>query len=219
MITAIFLVEWLAGWASVQSSADSSLLGQAAPVLAVSALVYVAVAINEEFTFRGYQLRNLAEGLAGRWVRPSLAIALALCLSAVAFGLSHLGNRNASAVTTSNIVLGGLAFGLPFVLTGELAMSLGLHFAWNFCQGTVYGFPVSGHAPARPMLVLVQEGPALWTGGQFGPEGGLLGVVAIFLSVVLGLLWIGWRHERLRVRASLAIPALRLARSNASGPF
>jgi CAAX protease family protein len=189
-------------------------LGQAALVLAVSTLVYLAVAINEEFTFRGYQLRNLSEGLAGRWVRPSLAIVLSLCLSAVAFGLSHLGNRNASAITTSNIVLGGLAFGLPFVLTGELAMSLGLHFAWNFCQGTVYGFPVSGHAPARPLLILVQEGPALWTGGPFGPEGGLLGVVAIFLSVVLGLLWIAWRHERLRICASLAIPGLRLAPSD-----
>src|SRR5262249_21704701 len=137
------------------------------------------------------------------------AIVLALGLSALAFGLSHLGNRNASAVTTSNIVLGGLAFGLPYVLTGELAMSLGLHFAWNFCQGTVYGFPVSDHAPAQPMLVLVQAGRAFGTGGQFGPEGGLLGVVAIFLSFIVGLLWIGWRQERLTICASLPIPGLR----------
>jgi membrane protease YdiL (CAAX protease family) len=210
MVTGIFLVEYLAGWITVRASPDSSSLLVLAEVLLASLLVYVAVGINEEFTFRGYQLRNLAEGLAGQWIGPTLAVVLALCISATAFGLSHLGNRNASVVSTANIVLGGLAFGLPFVLTGELAMPLGLHIAWNFCEGTVYGFAVSGHAPIRPILAVEQGGPELWTGGAFGPEAGLLAVVAIVLGCAGGVLWISWRCKRLAVHVQLAVYQPRL---------
>jgi membrane protease YdiL (CAAX protease family) len=205
MMTGIFLIEWRAGWISVRASPETSSPLIMCTVLLASLLVYVAVGINEEFTFRGYQLRNLAEGLAGRWVSPTPAIVLALCISATAFGLSHLWNRNASVVTTANIVLGGLAFGLPYVLTGELAIPLGLHISWNLCQGTVFGFPVSGHVPIRPMIALEQGGPVLWTGGEFGPEGGLLAIVATGLSVALGVLWIAWRSKRLTVNVHLAV--------------
>jgi membrane protease YdiL (CAAX protease family) len=202
VISGIFVIEYLAGWISVQASPESPLvMGE---VLLASLLVYVAVGINEELTFRGYQLRNLAEGLASRRIGRASAIMLALGMSATAFGLSHLANRNASAVTTANIVLGGVAFGLPYVLTGELAMSIGLHISWNFCAGTVYGFAVSGHAPVRPMIVLQQRGPGLWTGGEFGPEGGLLAIIAIGLSVMLGVLWIARRTNRLSVHVDLA---------------
>jgi membrane protease YdiL (CAAX protease family) len=204
LLSGIFLVEYLAGWVTVRASPEAGSPLVLAAVLLASLLAYLAVGLNEEFTFRGYQLRNLAEGLAGPRVGPRLAVVLALCVSATAFGLTHLNNRNASAVSTANIVLGGLAFGLPYVLTGELAIPLGLHIAWNFCEGTVYGFPVSGHAPVRPMLVLEQGGPELWTGGQFGPEGGLLAVVGIVLACAVGLLWIAWRQGRLALDVRLA---------------
>jgi membrane protease YdiL (CAAX protease family) len=205
LVSGIFLVEYQAGWVSVRASPDSSSPLALATVLLVSLLVYVAVGLNEELTFRGYELRNLAEGLAGRRVSPRLAVVLALGISATAFGLSHLGNNNASAVSTANIVLGGLAFGLPYVLTGELALPLGLHISWNFCQGTVYGLRVSGHSPIRPMLVVEQGGPGLWTGGDFGPEAGLLTVGAIVLGCALGTLWIAWRRKRLAMHEQLAV--------------
>jgi membrane protease YdiL (CAAX protease family) len=205
IISGIFIVEWLAGWISVRASPDSGSPLVMGEVLLVSLLVYAAVGINEELTFRGYELRNLAEGLAGRWIGHASAVVLALCASATAFGLLHWKNQSASAVTTANIVLGGLAFGLPYVLTGELAMSIGLHISWNFCEGTIYGFFVSGHEPIRPMILIEQGGPVRWTGGKFGPEGGLLAVLAIALSVMLGLLWIAWRNRHLRVRVELAV--------------
>jgi membrane protease YdiL (CAAX protease family) len=194
LLTGIFLIEYLAGWISIRAAPDTTSPLVLLQVLLASLLVYTAIGINEEFTFRGYQLRNLAEGLAGRRLGPTLAVVLALCMTGTVFGLSHLGNRNASLVSTANIVLGGLAFGLPYVLTGELAMPLGLHIAWNFCQGAVYGFPVSGHPPSRPILLLEQGGPAVWTGGEFGPEAGLVAVIAILLGGILAVLWIALRR-------------------------
>jgi membrane protease YdiL (CAAX protease family) len=204
MVTGIFGCEYWAGWISVRASPDCGSPLLLTQVLLVSLLVYAAVGLNEEFTFRGYQLRNLAEGLSGRWIGPRLAVVLALGVSATAFGLSHLGNPNASVVRTANIVLGGLAFGLPFVLTGELAIPLGLHVGWNYCEGTVFGFAVSGRVPLRRVLDLEQGGPDLWTGGAFGPEGGLLAVVTIVLGSAVALLWIAWRRGPLGVYAPLA---------------
>jgi hypothetical protein len=101
-------------------------------------------------------------------------------------------------------MLAGILLALPYVLTGELAISIGLHLAWNFFQGTVYGFPVSGSQPSRRLLILEQSGPELWTGGAFGPEGGLLGIVATLVGCVLVLGWVQFRYRRLALDVALA---------------
>lgn len=67
-----------------------------------------------------------------------------MLISAVAFGCIHLSNPSASALSVLGNTLGGVIYGVAFVATGRIWMSLGLHFAWNFVQGPVFGFPVSG---------------------------------------------------------------------------
>jgi membrane protease YdiL (CAAX protease family) len=205
LISGIFVAEGVLGWIQVAPAAADGPGLVWGPVLVFGGLlVQLAVAVNEEFTFRGFQLRNLAEGLLGRRITPRRAVVLAFLLSSTLFGAAHATNPNATLVSTLGVLLGGLALGLPYLLTGELAVSIGLHVGWNLFQGTVYGFPVSGIVPARRLLELHQGGPDLWTGGAFGPEAGLLLVVWMPVGCGLTVLWVWWRRNALGVCPRLA---------------
>jgi membrane protease YdiL (CAAX protease family) len=203
LMTGIFLVEWLAGWITVAGLAAGGSALRLTAFFLTSFLVYSVVAFNEEFAVRGYQLRNLAEGQVGRHSRPRLALWLALLGTSALFGLAHLGNDGATAMSTGAIVLAGLALGLPLVLTGELALSIGLHLSWNLFQNA-YGFPVSGSVPSRNLLQIEQGGPSQWTGGEFGPEAGLLAILWTALGCGLTVLWVWWRRQRVAFNLALA---------------
>ena len=107
------------------------------------------------------------------------------------FRPGHALNPGATAATTTKIALAGIFLALPFLLTGKLALSIGVHIAWNFFQGNVFGFPVSGNSMFRTTIFnTVQGGPELWTGGTFGPEAGLLGLIAIVVGSLAMMWWV-----------------------------
>jgi len=199
----VFAVERLAGWVTITGSfqTNASTFGVG---LLLYAVLFINVSLQEEVMTRGYWLRNLAEGLNFRRLGPKGALLISYGLTSALFGLMHLGNQNATLVSTLNLVLAGLFLGLPYVLTGELAISLGLHLTWNFFQGNVFGFPVSGGASGTSYLVLQQGGPALWTGGAFGPEAGLIGVIAMLMGAGLVALWVKYTRGRLSWHRALA---------------
>ncbi len=204
LMTGVFACEQLAGWIDVSTPLLHEGARPVVKVLLVSGALYFTVALMEEFLSRGYQLRNLAEGMTGRWIGPRTAIVAAWLISSCFFGLLHALNPNASAVSTVNIMLAGLLLGLPYILTGELGISIGLHLTWNFFQGTVYGFPVSGYRATRGLLTVEQSGPKLWTGGKFGPEGGLIGIAAIIVGCVLVIAWVKLRHRRVAIDVAVS---------------
>jgi hypothetical protein len=164
--------------------------------------VFACVGFYEELTSRGYLLRTMAQGFTGRRVPPRYALAIAVVVSSVLFGLGHADNPNAGIVSTLNIVFAGIVLSLPYVLTGRLAASIGFHVTWNFCQSTVYGFPTSGFVTPASALLIEQGGPPAWTGGPFGPEGGLLGLLALVVSAAAIL----WRERRRNGRVALYTP-------------
>jgi membrane protease YdiL (CAAX protease family) len=205
MLSGIFVVEWLAGWVTVTGPAPPKSGVRLPTAVLIEFLFFIAVAFNEEFIFRGYQIRNLAEGLVGRRIGPRAAIAAAWFLSAALFGLAHAINPGATAISSINIMLtaGGL-LGLSYVLTGELAIPIGIHLAWNFFEGPVYGFAVSGTPSDASLLNLTQGGPKLWTGGDFGPEAGLLCTISCTVALALVAFWVRARNGRLRFDTDLA---------------
>lgn len=205
LITFIFVVELAAGWITIEGSLRSFEPGIGFwPALISSLIVFLCVGIYEEMLSRGYHLRNMAEGFNFRSVGPRAALLLAYLISSSIFGLLHLGNPNADWVSTFNIFIAGLFIGLGFILTGELAIPIGVHITWNFFQGNVFGFPVSGMQTPASFIAIQQGGPDLWTGGAFGPEAGLIGLVAMAIGTVLTILWVRWRYGRTQIQDRLA---------------
>ena len=177
----------------------------------VSALVlFVCVGINEEMWMRGYLIPNIAEGIRGRKISPRGAVIGALLLTAVVFGLMHAANPNASVVSALGIMFAGIVIGLPFVWTGSLAIPIGFHITWNFFQGVVFGFPVSGSTGYASFVAADQLGPEWWTGGAFGPEAGLLGMIALLVGIGMMYAWLSWRYGRPRLQRAMADPPLEI---------
>lgn len=197
LMTIIFTVEISVGWLDVREY-FSVTAGEDIPfaiAILSPVIVFLSVGITEEVWTRGYQLRNMSEGfnIGGRF--PVAALLLSWVLSSAFFGLLHAGNPNATWISTLYLMLAGLFLGLGLILTGRLGLPIGLHISWNFFQGNVFGFPVSGNDFSSATVIAIdQAGPTLWTGGAFGPEAGLIGIGAILLGCVLTVLWVRLRY-------------------------
>lgn len=99
-------------------------------------IVFIIVAIYEELFFRGYVMRTMQSRNNKKWV--------IYVVSAIFFSLMHIINPEADFMGLINIFIVGLLFAYMFYVTGSLLMPIGFHFTWNFFQGAVFGFPVSG---------------------------------------------------------------------------
>jgi hypothetical protein len=208
LMAGVFLLELAAGWISITGTLQTAAPGQSFLLaILIPLIAFLGVGIYEELLTRGYLLQNLAEGLNIGSIGPRGAIIIAWVISSAIFGLLHLGNPNATAISTFNIALAGIFLGLGYVLTGKLAIPIGLHITWNFFQGNVFGFPVSGGTFSSTTFIAIEQGgPALWTGGAFGPESGLLGVLAMLIGSALTVLWVRWRYQRISLHLPLAQP-------------
>jgi uncharacterized protein len=215
LVSLIFLIQLSAGWITVTGTFATSEMEAGFPAAILVALItFLGVGIQEELFSRGYQLKNLAEGLNGKNISPNAAILLATILSSAVFGALHALNPNSSFFSTLNITLAGFfLLAMGFILTGELAIPIGVHITWNFTMGNIFGFPVSGiDFRGATFVAIEQQGPELWTGGAFGPEGGLLGVAAILLGGLLTVLWVRQRYGYSRLHQQLAESPQKLAR-------
>jgi hypothetical protein len=161
--------------------------------LAAPLILSIVVAVAEELLVRGDQTLNLSEGL--RPLGRPQAVVAAWLISSFSFGMLHLYNPNSTWLSTFYLAMYGLMLGVGFILTGELAIPIGLHFAWNYVQGALFGFPVSGRMLWSTSLLTIQEqGPDFWTGGEFGPEAGLVALMVALLGALLIVLWVRWRY-------------------------
>jgi membrane protease YdiL (CAAX protease family) len=133
-------------------------------------------ALIDEVLMRGMLISGLCLVLGGRRIA-------AVLIAAGLFGMTHMFFAGASPLSVLSNSLGGVAYGLAFVLTGRIWLGVGLHFAWNFVQGPVLGFIVSGHALGRGLFRIDDFGPDWLTGGAYGPEGGIVGLTMRFAVI------------------------------------
>ena len=176
MMGLIFLLEWAMGWMQFQGYfwEEASALRMVQPTLIAFAL-FVLVGWQEELICRGYYLQNLVEGLNLPW---------GLAISSAFFALAHLLNPHFSLMALVGLFASGILLAYGYLRTRRLWLPIGLHIGWNFFEGTVFGFPVSG----MDFFTLIQQkvnGPQIFTGGTFGPEAGLILIPSLLLGVVL----------------------------------
>jgi CAAX protease family protein len=176
MMGFIYLIQWGLGWLTFDGFAweTDSLLTVLGGTLGMF-VVFIFVGWNEELLSRGYHLQTIASGLNLFW---------GVVLSSTVFGVLHLGNPNATWVSAAGIFFAGLFLAYGYLTTRQLWLSIGLHLGWNFFEGVVFGFPVSGLDIYRLIHITV-HGPELWTGGAFGPEAGLVVLPGLLLGAAL----------------------------------
>ena len=161
----------------------------------LSIVLFVAVAFNEELIFRGYILGNLMLSM-NRWV--------ALLVSSVFFSLLHMGNAHFTLLGFFSILFAGLLLGLPYIFTRSLWLPIALHFSWNYFQGTIFGFSVSGNAEYS-LIRQSRQTDTMWNGGEFGFEGSILAVG--FLAIAIAAMIVFYRRkEKLLVSEEVAVP-------------
>ncbi len=185
MMGSIYFAETAAGWLTFESFAwqNESVSNVSTGVLTFLA-VFIFVGWNEELLSRGYHLQTLASGTNLFW---------GVIISSSLFGLGHLGNPNATWVSAAGIFFAGIFLAYGYLRTGQLWLSIGLHIGWNFFEGVVFGFPVSGLDIYRLIRHQVQ-GPEIWTGGAFGPEAGL--IILPTLAMGSGLIYFYTRGRK-----------------------
>ena len=151
-------------------------LVQVVQTLVFSALLFIVAALAEEALFRGYPLQTLT--------RANLAW-LAVFLTSVPFAAIHLRNPNVAAgFTFFNTALAGVWLAVAYLRTRSLWFPLGVHWAWNWALGSLFGLPVSGISDLAPHPLLrgTDLGPAWLTGGSYGIEGGLACTITLIVS-------------------------------------
>ncbi len=169
MMTGIVIVQLASGYLTVTWRAMP--WGEAAGTAALACVFFALAAMTEELLFRGYPFQTLIQGIT--------ALPAIIVMSGI-FGIAHAMNPHATPLSIANVILAGIWLSLAYLKTRSLWLPWGLHFAWNFTQTTVYGFPTSGlQFVDRTLWVVGQTGPDWITGGSFGPEGGVLATLAL----------------------------------------
>ncbi|MBR3652795.1 MAG: CPBP family intramembrane metalloprotease [Bacteroidales bacterium] len=140
--------------------------------------LFLLVAVCEEVIFRGVLFRLIDD----RWNTVA-----ALFFSALLFGAAHFANPGATWWSSIAIAIeAGLLLGAAYKFSGNLWFPIGIHWTWNYVQGYVLGFAVSGNPVNEKILSPIVSGPDIVTGGTFGPEASAITVgVGLVLAVIL----------------------------------
>jgi len=136
-------------------------------------------ALFEELFVRGYLLSVLREAWGWAW---------AIAATSIGFGLLHLQNNGANVQSLTLVMLAGIFLAMVLYATKSLYAAWMAHFAWNWMMAVAFHTAVSGIPLEHPGYRYVDAGPDWATGGEWGPEGGLLGGAGMLGGATLSYL-------------------------------
>ncbi len=204
LICAVPLFMASAGWLhlSGRPPGTATALGS---TLYVTVLLFLA-ALFEEVAVRGYVFQVLAAARG-----PAVAIGS----TALVFAGLHAANPGAGWTAIGNTLLAGILLGILYWKTLSLWWVTGTHFAWNWTMGVAVGLPVSGLDVGAPVVGVTTGGPSILTGGDYGPEAGLL----LTLATLGGIAWTARTHRLTRDPEVLALgPMIETTTEHGVGP-
>ena len=135
--------------------------------------LFTIVSLNEEIAIRGYILHNLSSSF-NKYV--------ALIISSLVFMIMHLGNPNIGILPLVNLFLAGIFLGIYTIHKNNLWFPIGAHLTWNYLQGPIFGFEVSGNK-INSLFEQKPNGHELLTGGNFGFEGSIILTLFLMISI------------------------------------
>ncbi|SCI14625.1 CAAX amino terminal protease self-immunity [uncultured Clostridium sp.] len=175
MMCAVVLILFIFGFVSLENNPTQPIGISALSGVLIILIGWIIQGATEEIVTRGW-LMNI---LGARY-----NIGIGLFISSTLFGLLHLTNPNVSFIAVINIVLVGIFYGLYVIRTNDLWTVCGMHSAWNFAQGNLFGFEVSGiNVEVSSLIDLNLVGNRFISGGIFGPEASLSATVVLLLSI------------------------------------
>ncbi len=145
-------------------------------------------AFGEELMFRGFMLNGI--------IHISKSRVLAVIVTSILFGLAHAGNPNATLLSIVSNALGGLMYSVAFILCDSIWLSFAIHFSWNFFQGPIFGFPVSGMDFGGIVTQQILSDKLWLFGGKYGPEGGIIGIAFRLFVILMTVLYCNYILKR-----------------------
>ncbi|MFR7490480.1 MAG: CPBP family intramembrane glutamic endopeptidase, partial [Romboutsia timonensis] len=175
MMSIIVLILFPFGYITVEKNPIQPVGISAIASVLVILLGWIIQGATEEIVTRGWLLNVLS---------TKYNIGVGLLISSTLFGLMHLTNPNVNYIAVINIILVGLFYGLYVIKTNDLWAVCGMHSAWNFDQGNIFGFKVSGlDVSVGSLIDLNLVGSDFVTGGIFGPEAGITATFILLASI------------------------------------
>lgn len=177
MMSIIVLILLLFGYITVDKNSIQPVGISAISSILVILFGWIIQGATEEIVTRGWLLNVLSS---------KYNIGFGLLISSTLFGLMHLTNPNVNYIAVINIIFVGLFYGLYVIKTNDLWSVCGMHSAWNFAQGNIFGFEVSGLDISVGTLIdlnLVEND--FITGGVFGPEASIVATFVLLLSIII----------------------------------
>lgn len=139
---------------------------------------WIVQSSTEEIITRGWLMH-----IIGAKHRPIIGF----IVSSVLFGFLHILNPGVTYISIINIILVGLFFGLYVIHTQDIWGVCGLHAAWNFTQGNIFGFSVSGGSilSTDSLMSFTRQGGDILTGGAFGPEASVFSTIVLVIGILI----------------------------------
>lgn len=170
MMSAVVLLLLLSGVATYNGVADFDIV-----IVVFYFAGYLIQGMAEETLFRGYYMVSSAK---------NTSLVYSLAVSSFVFAFAHFANDGVTFLSVLNVFLFGLFAGVYVLRRGSIWGIGALHASWNFAQGVLFGFGVSGNTSNAGILNFTRaEGFDSLNGGALGPEGGMFTTLVLFIAI------------------------------------